>query len=176
MGSTTTTFLWDREAGLPKLASDGSSGYLWDATGVAGEMTTTNAATYALKDGIDSVRLQTDDAGAVASTRVNVPAFVIHPNEPLLPPLTKSRLRRGYPNLQRYTILDRGGHFLALENADRLVAEIRNAFRLLRLGKGLEDYVEQGNGRKCRQHNNWLLKEEPSTWRSFIAPGIVFSL
>jgi pimeloyl-ACP methyl ester carboxylesterase len=60
---------------------------------------------------------------------------VLIPHEPALPVPPESWLRRTYPDLRRYSVLDAGGHFLAAESPDRFVAEIREAFRPYR-GKG----------------------------------------
>jgi pimeloyl-ACP methyl ester carboxylesterase len=60
---------------------------------------------------------------------VTVPTSVLVPREPRLPVPPESLLRRGYPGLARYVVIDEGGHFLALESPRRFVAEIREAFR-----------------------------------------------
>jgi pimeloyl-ACP methyl ester carboxylesterase len=62
---------------------------------------------------------------------IKVPTAVLLPHEPNLAP-PESWLRRAYPDLRRLTIVDRGGHFLALENPELLVNEIRDAFRPFR--------------------------------------------
>jgi pimeloyl-ACP methyl ester carboxylesterase len=58
-----------------------------------------------------------------------VPTAVLVPNEPKLPAPPDSWLRRGYPDLARVVHVDAGGHFLAAENPERFVAEVRAAFR-----------------------------------------------
>jgi pimeloyl-ACP methyl ester carboxylesterase len=60
---------------------------------------------------------------------VLVPTSVLAPHEPKLPVPPESWIRRAYPNLTRYEILNEGGHFLALESPERFVAEIRAAFQ-----------------------------------------------
>jgi pimeloyl-ACP methyl ester carboxylesterase len=60
---------------------------------------------------------------------ITAPASVLNPHEPHLPVPPESWLRRAYPGMERYVVLDRGGHFLASENPHRFVAEIREAFR-----------------------------------------------
>ena len=44
-----------------------------------------------------------------------------------LPP--ENWLRRAYPSMERFVVPDRGGHFLASGEPDRLAAEIREAVR-----------------------------------------------
>jgi pimeloyl-ACP methyl ester carboxylesterase len=58
-----------------------------------------------------------------------VPTSVLVPNEPKLPAPPESWLRRGYPDLARVVHVDAGGHFLAAENPERFVHEVRAAFR-----------------------------------------------
>ena len=60
---------------------------------------------------------------------VTVATSVLVPHEPRLPVPPRSWLLRGYPKLIRFVTLDEGGHFLGLESPQRLVAEIREAFR-----------------------------------------------
>jgi pimeloyl-ACP methyl ester carboxylesterase len=59
---------------------------------------------------------------------VLAPTSVLLPHEPKLPVPPESWLRRAYPNLTRHVVVDKGGHFLALESPERFVAEIRAAF------------------------------------------------
>jgi len=66
-GGTTTPYLWDRLSGLPLLVGDGSQSYL-HAGGVVGSVDGAGAASYALTDGIGSVRGRTDGAGAVVGS------------------------------------------------------------------------------------------------------------
>jgi pimeloyl-ACP methyl ester carboxylesterase len=56
-------------------------------------------------------------------------ASVLIPHEPHLPVPPESWLRRAYPSMERFVVLDRGGHFLASEDPHRFVAEIRETFR-----------------------------------------------
>jgi pimeloyl-ACP methyl ester carboxylesterase len=59
---------------------------------------------------------------------ITAPASVLIPHEHLpVPP--ESWLRRAYPGMERFVVLDRGGHFLASEDPHRFVAEIRETFR-----------------------------------------------
>jgi pimeloyl-ACP methyl ester carboxylesterase len=60
---------------------------------------------------------------------ITMPTSVLIPHEPHLPVPPESWLRRPYPSMERFVVLDRGGHFLASEEPDRFVAEIREAFR-----------------------------------------------
>jgi pimeloyl-ACP methyl ester carboxylesterase len=52
------------------------------------------------------------------------------PRELLLPP--RSLAERTYTNIQRWTVMPRGGHFAAMEQPDALASEIRAFFRPLR--------------------------------------------
>jgi microsomal epoxide hydrolase len=52
------------------------------------------------------------------------------PREILRPP--RSLAQQIYTNIQRWTVLPRGGHFAALEQPDALAREIREFFRPLR--------------------------------------------
>jgi microsomal epoxide hydrolase len=62
--------------------------------------------------------------------RINVPTgYVEFPKEMLRPP--RSVAERMY-NIQRWTKMDRGGHFAALEQPEVLVREIRAFFKPLR--------------------------------------------
>jgi len=60
---------------------------------------------------------------------ITAPASVLIPHEPHLPVPPESWLRRAYPAMERFVVLERGGHFLASEDPHRLVAEIRQTFR-----------------------------------------------
>jgi hypothetical protein len=60
---------------------------------------------------------------------ITAPTSVLIPHEPHLPVPPESWLRRAYPAMERFVVLDRGGHFLASENPHRFVAEIRETFR-----------------------------------------------
>jgi pimeloyl-ACP methyl ester carboxylesterase len=62
---------------------------------------------------------------------VTVPTgYAEFPAEILLPP--RSLVQRLYPNITRWTRMQRGGHFPALEDPEALAAEIRAFFRPLR--------------------------------------------
>ncbi|MGH3272703.1 MAG: hypothetical protein ACRDNZ_00030 [Streptosporangiaceae bacterium] len=60
---------------------------------------------------------------------ITAPASVLIPHEPHLPAPPESWLRRAYPGMERFVVLDRRGHLLASEDPHRFVAEIRAAFR-----------------------------------------------
>ena len=67
---------------------------------------------------------------AMRPVRIEVPTgVVLCPKETWRPP--RSAVERKYP-VTRWTELDRGGHFPALEVPDALVAELRAFFRPLR--------------------------------------------
>ena len=62
---------------------------------------------------------------------VRVPVgYAAFPREMLQPP--RSVAERTYPNIIRWTVFDRGGHFPALEQPAPLAAEIRATFHALR--------------------------------------------
>jgi pimeloyl-ACP methyl ester carboxylesterase len=63
---------------------------------------------------------------------ITAPASVLIPHEPHLPVPPESWVRRAYPAMERFVVLDRGGHFLASEDPHRFAAEIRAAFRSYR--------------------------------------------
>jgi microsomal epoxide hydrolase len=52
------------------------------------------------------------------------------PREILRPP--RSIAERTFTNIHRWTAMDRGGHFAAMERPEELAAEIREFFRPLR--------------------------------------------
>ena len=52
------------------------------------------------------------------------------PKEILRPP--RSVAERVYANIQRWTVMKKGGHFAALEQPEALASEIRAFFRPLR--------------------------------------------
>lgn len=58
--------------------------------------------------------------------------YCAFPKEILRPP--RSVAARTYPNLQRWTVMPKGGHFAAMEQPDALASEIREFFRPLRAG------------------------------------------
>ena len=61
-GGTTTPWVWDRAGGLPRLVGDGNDAYL-HAGGVVAEVDASDAAAYALTDGLGSVRARSDASG-----------------------------------------------------------------------------------------------------------------
>jgi microsomal epoxide hydrolase len=62
---------------------------------------------------------------------VSVPAgYAEFPREILRPP--RSIAKRTFTNIQRWSVMERGGHFAAMEQPDALVKEIRELFRPLR--------------------------------------------
>jgi pimeloyl-ACP methyl ester carboxylesterase len=64
---------------------------------------------------------------------VDVPTgYVQFPREILRPP--RSVAERMYPNIQRWTTMERGGHFAAMEQPAALAQEVREFFRPLRAG------------------------------------------
>jgi microsomal epoxide hydrolase len=54
------------------------------------------------------------------------------PTEIIRPP--RSIAERSFPNIQRWTAMEKGGHFAAMEQPDALAREIREFFRPLRAG------------------------------------------
>jgi pimeloyl-ACP methyl ester carboxylesterase len=65
--------------------------------------------------------------GAKVETPTGYAAF---PKEILRPP--RSVAERAYANIQRWTVMEKGGHFAALEQPEALAREIRTFFRPLR--------------------------------------------
>ena len=65
--------------------------------------------------------------------RIGVPTGVAVFNEMNRPP---RQLAEPYYDIRRWTVVDRGGHFPALENPAALVSEIRQFFRALRRSSG----------------------------------------
>jgi pimeloyl-ACP methyl ester carboxylesterase len=64
---------------------------------------------------------------------VDVPTgYVEFPKEILRPP--RSVAQRMYTNIQRWTVMQKGGHFAALEQPEALAREVREFFRPLRAG------------------------------------------
>jgi pimeloyl-ACP methyl ester carboxylesterase len=62
---------------------------------------------------------------------VTVPAgYCEFPREILRPP--RSIAERTFTNLQRWSVMERGGHFAAMEQPDALAREVREFFRPLR--------------------------------------------
>ena len=62
---------------------------------------------------------------------VDVPTgYAAFPREILRPP--RSLAERSYTNIQRWTPMERGGHFAAMEQPDALAREVREFFRPLR--------------------------------------------
>ena len=63
---------------------------------------------------------------------IDVPAgYIESPHEILRPP--RSLAERTYTDLRRWTVMERGGHFAAMEQPEALAAEIREFFRPLRV-------------------------------------------
>jgi microsomal epoxide hydrolase len=56
--------------------------------------------------------------------------YVESPREILRPP--RSVAQQTYTNIQRWTVLPRGGHFAALEQPEAVAREVREFFRPLR--------------------------------------------
>jgi RHS repeat-associated protein len=67
VGGSTTSYLWDRESGLPLLVGDGTNWYL-HADNLIAEVDNANAAKYHLNDALGSVRGIADGAGALAGS------------------------------------------------------------------------------------------------------------
>jgi RHS repeat-associated protein len=66
---TTTPYVWDRQAGMPLLASDGTTSYLSDTSGnLLGQLDSSNTPTYYLDDGLGSVRGTAGTAGTLAGS------------------------------------------------------------------------------------------------------------
>jgi microsomal epoxide hydrolase len=62
---------------------------------------------------------------------VTVPTgYCEFPREILKPP--RSVAERTFTNLQRWSVMERGGHFAAMEQPDALAHEVRALFRTLR--------------------------------------------
>jgi RHS repeat-associated protein len=66
VGGATTRYTWD-VLGLPRVLADGNE-YVW-GYGLVAQVTGAGTATYAHVDGLGSVRVVTDDLGAVVGTR-----------------------------------------------------------------------------------------------------------
>jgi pimeloyl-ACP methyl ester carboxylesterase len=63
--------------------------------------------------------------------RIEVPTgYAAFPREIIRPP--RSLAERTYTNLQRWTVMSRGGHFAAMEEPDALADDVRAFFRQLR--------------------------------------------
>jgi microsomal epoxide hydrolase len=66
-----------------------------------------------------------------AGETVTVPTgYCEFPREILKPP--RSVAERTFTNLQRWSVMERGGHFAAMEQPDALAHEVRALFRTLR--------------------------------------------
>jgi pimeloyl-ACP methyl ester carboxylesterase len=92
----------------------------------------TNVMIYWLTQTIgSSMRLYVPATAAPlgAGEAITAPTSVVIPHEPYLPVPPESWLHRAYPAMERFVVLDRGGHFLASEDPHRFVAEIRETFR-----------------------------------------------
>ncbi len=93
-----------------------------------------NITLYWLTDtGASSGRIYWEASGAVAGTApVRIPvAVTIFPGEVYRPP--KHWVAHAYQNLIYYHRVDKGGHFAAWEEPELFSAELRSAFRALRL-------------------------------------------
>jgi pimeloyl-ACP methyl ester carboxylesterase len=67
--------------------------------------------------------------------RIETPTgYAEFPKEILRPP--RSVAERFYANIQRWTVMKKGGHFAALEQPEALAQEIRAFFRPLRQNAG----------------------------------------
>ena len=66
-------------------------------------------------------------SGATIGTPTGYAAF---PKEILRPP--RSVAERVYGNIQRWTVMEKGGHFAALEQPEALAREVRAFFRPFR--------------------------------------------
>jgi RHS repeat-associated protein len=67
--STTTDFLWSTAGGLPLLLDDGTNSYVYGASSTPiAQIDGSNTTTYLFGDVLGSVRLITDDGGAVVGT------------------------------------------------------------------------------------------------------------
>jgi RHS repeat-associated protein len=67
VGGNTTSYVWDRESGLPVAVDDGTNRYM-HADGLIAEIDGANAARYHLGDALGSVRGMADGAGALVAT------------------------------------------------------------------------------------------------------------
>ena len=87
---------------------------------------------------------------------ITAPASVLIPHEPHLPVPPESWLRRAYPAMERYVVLEHGGHFLASEDPHRFAAEIRQDLppapqtvaNVARLGRNVAGRSCPGLGRR----------------------------
>jgi RHS repeat-associated protein len=68
-GMTSTSFLWDRESGLPLLVDDGSFGYVYTHETPLDQIATGGTATSLLLDPLGSVRGVADGMGTLVGTR-----------------------------------------------------------------------------------------------------------
>ena len=69
VNGTTTPYVWDRQAGLPLLASDGTNSYLSDTSGSRlGQLDRSGCPTFYLDDGLGSVRGTTQAAGTLSGS------------------------------------------------------------------------------------------------------------
>ena len=68
---------------------------------------------------------------AVRPEAIDVPtAAALFPADIGRPP--RVAVERKFPNLRRYTVFERGGHFASMEEPDLLIEDIRTFFRPLR--------------------------------------------
>jgi len=69
VGGTATPYVWDRQAGSPLLASDGTNSYLSDTAGsLLGHIDGGGNPTYYLSDALGSVRGTTQAAGTLTGS------------------------------------------------------------------------------------------------------------
>lgn len=66
VGTATTTYLWDRQSGLPLLIDDGTNGYV-QADGVLVQVGT-GGASYPLADALGSIRGAVDSGGSLSAS------------------------------------------------------------------------------------------------------------
>src|SRR4029079_12065558 len=64
-GGVTATYLWDRLSALPTMVDDGTTQSVHGPTGITNEITGSSAS-YALPDGLGSVRAWTDSSGSAS--------------------------------------------------------------------------------------------------------------
>lgn len=64
--------------------------------------------------------------------QIDVPVGFAHPPKDITPPPPRAFAERNFKNIQRWTVLARGGHFVAMEDPDALAREIRAFFHDLK--------------------------------------------
>ena len=77
-GAATSTYLWDRESGLPLLIDDGTNGYVHQGTGNPLTQTTLSGGTpkWLLTDALGSVWGAADEAGTLMG-RANIDIILL---------------------------------------------------------------------------------------------------